>query len=77
MDYSVIKKIPGTLGGCGDRFMVNTKASRATQVFKSICVWEIGSILESDGSKTITYELPIGHHIEENPLIMYWLDVPY
>ena len=66
-----IKKIPGIIGVYGDRFQVNNNDVVATGIFKCLSVWTTDSKKENDGSITITYELPIGHHIESNPLIMY------
>ena len=73
-EFAKIKKIPAIPGGgYGERYIVNSKDRKVTEIFKTICVWA-GNFEEcKDGSYDITCELPIGHKLEDNPLIMYLL----
>lgn len=73
MSTYAIKKIPGIPGVYGDRFQVNTNDIVGTGIFKVLSIWTTNSKKENDGSITITYELPLGQHIEDNPLVMYYL----
>ena len=74
MEKSIIKKIPAINGVYGDRYIVNTKLKSAQQLFEGISLWTTNCTIEEDGSYNITYELCIGDHLEDNPLIMKYLN---
>lgn len=73
-EFTKIKKIPAIPGGgYGERYIVNNKNQRLTKIFKLISVWTTNVEKCEDGSCDITYELLIGHKLEDNPLIMHLL----
>lgn len=66
---NIIKKIPGIKGIYGNRYSVSGKYKKVIDVFKALSMWESGC--EYDGKYYVhTFELPFGHSIEENPLLM-------
>jgi len=74
MENNVITKIPGIKGIYGDRYVVSTGLSRLIHdLFEGIMIWKTDTRPREDGFYDITYELPLGQHLEDNPLLMQWL----
>ena len=69
-NQSIIRKYDAIEGVYGERYEVNTKDKELTDLFKIISIWTTNSKMCDDGSYDITYELLIGHKLEDNQLLI-------
>lgn len=69
-NQSIIRKYDSIEGVYGERYEVNTKDKKLTDLFELISLWTSKRKHCDDGSYDITYELPIDQKLEDNPLLM-------
>lgn len=70
INQSIIRKYDAIEGVYGERYEVNDKDKKLTELFAMISIWTTNRKYCDDGSCDITYELLIGQKLEDNPLLM-------
>jgi len=68
-----IYKHPGIEGRYGNRYAIPNKRARLIEIFDSVKIFRF-SIEKIKGEYYTVFELPMGMDVENNPLIMYWIN---